>query len=114
MRLVHSESAIIRDTCRPQYSVVSYRSGSHAVVSLSKAFCGARFRVGCLDDLGERERQFGTDSGAWTHDGECDNPRFEGKGMASVLLDDDLYQDASDCRNLMNKGASYDLSATIR
>jgi hypothetical protein len=37
-------------------------------------------------------------------DGECDNPRFEGKGMASVLLDDDLYQDASDCRNLMNKG----------
>ena len=47
---------------------------------------------------------FGADSGAWTHDGECDNPRFEGKGMASVLLDDDLYQDASDCRNLMNKG----------
>jgi hypothetical protein len=34
--------------------------------------------------------------------------------MASVLLDDDLCQDASDCRSLMNKGASYDLSATIR
>jgi len=47
---------------------------------------------------------FGADSGAWTHDGECDDPRFEGKGMATVLVDDDLFQDASDCRNLMNKG----------
>ena len=30
---------------------------------------------------------FGADSGAWTNDGECDDPRFEGKGMASVLVD---------------------------
>jgi len=47
---------------------------------------------------------FGADSGNWTHDGECDDPRFEGTGMASILLDEDLFQDASDCRDLMNKG----------
>jgi len=47
---------------------------------------------------------FGDDSGEWTQDGECDDPRFVGNGMADVLLDDDLYADATDCRTLFESG----------
>jgi hypothetical protein len=47
---------------------------------------------------------FGDDSGEWTHDGECDDPRFVGDGMASVLLDKDRLADATDCRNLFESG----------
>ncbi len=47
---------------------------------------------------------FGNDSSTWAHDGECDDPRFEGEGVASYLVDEDLYRDATDCRNLFNKG----------
>ena len=42
--------------------------------------------------------EFGTDSGSWTHDGECDDPRFTGAGMAGPpLLEEDIQADASDC-----------------
>ncbi len=47
---------------------------------------------------------FGDDSGEWTHDGECDDPRFVGDGMASVLLDEDRLADATDCRTLFESG----------
>jgi hypothetical protein len=47
---------------------------------------------------------FGADTGDWVNDGECDDPRFEGQGSASVLLDEDLFQDASDCRELFERG----------
>ncbi len=47
---------------------------------------------------------FGNDSGEWTHDGECDDPRFVGDGMASVLLDEDRLADATDCRTLFEAG----------
>ncbi|MFL2545797.1 MAG: pre-peptidase C-terminal domain-containing protein [Candidatus Rariloculaceae bacterium] len=47
---------------------------------------------------------FGDDSGDWAHDGECDDPRFAGIGVASILLDEDLRRDASDCRDLFNEG----------
>ncbi len=41
---------------------------------------------------------FGTDSGAWANDGECDDPRFAGEGMTTTtLLDEDIRADASDC-----------------
>ncbi len=48
---------------------------------------------------------FGDDSGEWTQDGECDDPRFEGVGMASILLDEDRLRDATDCRELFNAGS---------
>ncbi len=47
---------------------------------------------------------FGDDSSEWANDGECDDPRFEGEGVASILLDQDLYRDATDCRDLYNRG----------
>ena len=49
---------------------------------------------------------FGDDSGDWSNDGECDDPRFEGPGMTlTPLLHDDVLRDASDCRNAYEKGA---------
>ena len=48
--------------------------------------------------------RWGDDSGKWARDGECDDPRFTGPGVHSILLDSDLYKDASDCRNLFEKG----------
>lgn len=47
---------------------------------------------------------FGDDSSAWANDGECDDPRFEGGGVAGTLLDEDLGHDASDCRALFDSG----------
>ena len=41
---------------------------------------------------------FGDDTGEWTRDGECDDPRFQGAGMAAELVDADIRKDASDCR----------------
>ena len=48
---------------------------------------------------------FGNDTSDWAHDGECDDPRFVGTGMAAILLDEDLGRDATDCRNLYNRGS---------
>ncbi len=47
---------------------------------------------------------FGDDSNQWANDGECDDPRFSGNGMAAELLDEDMGHDASDCQMLLNNG----------
>ena len=47
---------------------------------------------------------FGDDSGEWAEDGECDDPRFEGLGSASLMVQDDLGRDASDCRRACEFG----------
>lgn len=41
--------------------------------------------------------QMGDDSSAWAEDGECDDVRFAGMGMASILLTDSIGKDAADC-----------------
>ena len=48
---------------------------------------------------------FGDDSSEWANDGECDDPRFVGDGMASELVDADLARDATDCRTLFEAGS---------
>ncbi len=50
---------------------------------------------------------FGNNSSEWAYDGECDDPRFAGPGMADTLLDEDMGRDASDCRNLLDRGRIY-------
>lgn len=47
---------------------------------------------------------FGDNSSMWSDDGECDDPRFAGEGMASFTVDDDLLHDANDCRDLYLEG----------
>ncbi|HMB74060.1 MAG TPA: caspase family protein [Gammaproteobacteria bacterium] len=48
--------------------------------------------------------EFGDDSSTWALDGECDDPRFSGQGVASVLLEADRLHDATDCRTLFERG----------
>lgn len=44
---------------------------------------------------------FGNDSGEYPTDGECDDPRFTGEGMATAGLDQaNIGKDASDCSKL--------------
>lgn len=48
---------------------------------------------------------FGDDSGDYSRDGECDDPRFDGPGMtATDLLSDDILRDASDCEAAFKAG----------
>jgi hypothetical protein len=47
---------------------------------------------------------YGDDRSEWARDGECDDPRFVGDGMAETLLDVDAYHDATDCRTLVEAG----------
>jgi hypothetical protein len=48
---------------------------------------------------------FGDDTSEWANDGECDDPRFAGTGMAVELEDADLLKDATDCRTLFEAGS---------
>ncbi len=48
---------------------------------------------------------FGEDSGDFTNDDECDDPRFKGPGMTSTpLMEEDELADASDCRAAYERG----------
>ncbi|MBJ3786439.1 hypothetical protein [Devosia sediminis] len=48
---------------------------------------------------------FGDDSSEWANDGECDDPRFTGEGMASELEDADIGKDATDCQAAFDAGS---------
>jgi len=54
---------------------------------------------------GAQTPDFGDDASVWSKDGECDDPRFTGSGMAGVLLDEDTLHDATDCRELYERGS---------
>ncbi|KQN73779.1 hypothetical protein [Devosia sp. Leaf64] len=47
---------------------------------------------------------FGNDSSDWAKDGECDDPRFTGDGMADQLVDEDILKDATDCKAAFDAG----------
>lgn len=48
---------------------------------------------------------FGSDDGDYSNDEECDDPRFNGPGMTTTtLLDEDIRNDASDCRAAYQAG----------
>ena len=51
------------------------------------------------------EIDFGDDTSEWANDGECDDPRFAGTGMAVDLEDTDIAHDATDCRTLFEAGS---------
>jgi hypothetical protein len=50
------------------------------------------------------EIDFGDDTSRWANDGECDDPRFTGAGMAAELVEDDRMRDATDCQTLFEAG----------
>ncbi|MEM6306868.1 MAG: hypothetical protein AAF701_02635 [Pseudomonadota bacterium] len=47
---------------------------------------------------------FGDDSSEYANDGECDDRRFIGFGMAATLAADDNFKDATDCEFLYSNG----------
>lgn len=57
---------------------------------------------------------FGNDTSQWAFDGECDDPRFQGIGMAvtASLTNSNIMRDATDCRNLYNSGQIQFFSAS--
>lgn len=48
---------------------------------------------------------FGDNSSEWARDDECDDFRFEGKGMSPVVLSEDIGRDAADCQVLCDAGS---------
>ena len=62
---------------------------------------------------------YGNDDSGWSNDGECDDPRFEGEGMASSLDRATIGKDATDCRTLLESGkviyslVQYDPDLTV-
>ncbi len=69
------------------------------------AACAALFVLGGgLASAQEEAIDFGNDDSSWSNDGECDDPRFEGEGMASSTDRDTIGKDATDCRTLLESG----------
>jgi len=50
---------------------------------------------------------FGNNSASYANDGECDDPRFTGPGVDSIMLESDLGTDANDCRALCKNGSVW-------
>ena len=56
---------------------------------------------------------FGSDSGDYANDGECDDPRFAGDGMTgTLLLDEDIKADATDCKEAWSSGTLHLVGAS--
>ncbi|MGB0798116.1 MAG: hypothetical protein ACPGRD_02190 [Planktomarina sp.] len=51
--------------------------------------------------------EFGDNTSEWANDAECDDPRFDGPGVDSIILISDLLSDARDCRSQCNKGNAW-------
>ena len=74
--------------------------------------CRTAFEAGTItlvegdagDDMAAGDIDFGDDSSNWSKDGECDDPRFSGTGMAAELEDIDIGKDATDCRAAYEAG----------
>ncbi len=69
--------------------------------------CRALFASAEISFVGDLVVSFGDDSSEWANDDECDDPRFGGKAMADVLLDEDMFKDATDCRTAFERGKVF-------
>ncbi len=49
---------------------------------------------------------FGDDTSVWANDGECDDPRFQGPGVAPSAVEADQMHDATDCRAAFEAGTA--------
>lgn len=68
---------------------------------------GSIFPIARVTGRADGGIDFGDDSSNWANDDQCDDPRFQGRGMATLLLDDDELHDASDCRTLFLAGSIH-------
>ncbi|ARO13753.1 putative protease ydgD [Ketogulonicigenium robustum] len=92
------------------------RSVDTANIGKDATDCGAQFARGQVQlwdpNVARAATQctainFGDDSGQWSNDGECDDWRFEGPGTSSIMLMDDIMNDATDCRAACNAGRVF-------
>lgn len=58
----------------------------------------------CAAPLAAQEPNFGDDSSDYALDGECDDPRFVGWGVATTTEIANMGKDASDCAHLFRLG----------
>ncbi len=75
-------------------------TGSIAALSLVP-FSAAQAEVHASE---QASLELGDDSGEWAEDGQCDDVRFTGSGMAAVLLTDSIGKDAADCSAALEAG----------
>ncbi|WEK04322.1 MAG: hypothetical protein P0Y65_19425 [Candidatus Devosia phytovorans] len=72
--------------------------------------CQAALNAGTVSFVGEggaaADVDYGDDTSEWANDGECDDPRFSGTGVASELLDGDIGHDATDCQAAVEAGTA--------
>ena len=47
---------------------------------------------------------FGDNTSDYADDAVCDDPRFEGPGVAGYVIDDDLKRDSADCKTAFEAG----------
>lgn len=96
-------------------------AGSQLLASVLGAL-GNASEPGSLDGSNDLSRyaytepediDFGDNSSMWADDGECDDPRFAGEGMASFTVEDDRLRDANDCENLYLEGGLTFLEGEI-
>ncbi len=98
--------ALTTATCAPASTAeTAPESRSEQLLAISS---GAR-RVTEAEQLSRRGNaqwmvDFGDDASRWARDGECDDPRFEGRDMTGTLLEGDRGHDATDCRRLYEAG----------
>jgi len=50
---------------------------------------------------------WGNNSSQWANDGDCDDPRFTGPWAHSLLVPEDAFSDANDCRALFAEGKVF-------
>lgn len=55
-------------------------------------------------ETGPPALELGDNSGEWAEDGQCDDVRFTGRGMANILITDSIGKDAADCSAALNAG----------
>lgn len=55
-------------------------------------------------EAGSGTIDFGNNSSEWANDDECDDPRFEGSAMATILNTDYIGRDAADCQAAFEAG----------
>ena len=64
-----------------------------------------------LPALAQGAPDFGADTSTWAHDGECDDPRFSGPGVAGMTVGADRMADATDCRAAFDAGTAQLIEA---
>lgn len=75
---------------------VAYDQGRLTLASPVKAVEGVAMPIESVN--------FGDDSSDYASDGECDDVRFVGSGMAVALMTDSIGKDASDCKAAYQDG----------